>query len=73
VPPPAGRFSHVARIEFDGGAVPRTTRAFHEDRRRDRALAARGIHVVRATEPDLAKGASLARELKEILAVRRHR
>jgi hypothetical protein len=33
----------------------------------------RGIHVVGATEPDLAKGASLARELKEILAVRRHR
>ncbi len=60
-------------LEFDGGAVHRTTRAFHEDRRRDRALAAQGIHVVRATGPDLADGASLARELEQILAVRRHR
>jgi very-short-patch-repair endonuclease len=57
-------------LEFDGGAVHRTTRAFHEDRRRDRALAARGIHVVRATGPDLTNAASLARELKQILAVR---
>jgi very-short-patch-repair endonuclease len=60
-------------LEFDGGAVHRTTRAFHEDRRRDRALAARGIHVVRATGPDLASGARLARELEKILAVRRPR
>jgi very-short-patch-repair endonuclease len=39
-------------LEFDGRAVHRTTRAFYEDRRRDRALAARGIHVVRATAKD---------------------
>jgi very-short-patch-repair endonuclease len=60
-------------LEFDGGAVHRTTRAFHEDRRRDRALAARGIHVVRATGPDLRDGARLARDLEQILAVRRDR
>jgi very-short-patch-repair endonuclease len=60
-------------LEFDGGAVHRTTRAFHEDRRRDRALAARGIQVVRATGLDLTSGARLARELKNILAVRRPR
>jgi very-short-patch-repair endonuclease len=60
-------------LEFDGGAVHRTTRAFHEDRRRDRALAARGIHVVRATAPDLTSGAALARQLEQILAVRHHR
>jgi very-short-patch-repair endonuclease len=56
-------------LEFDGG-VHRTTRAFHEDRRRDRALAARGIQVVRATSPDLD---ALADELRTILAVRRSR
>ena len=53
-------------LEFDGEAVHRTTRAFHEDRRRDRVLAARGIQVIRATSPDV-------EELAEILAVRRPR
>jgi very-short-patch-repair endonuclease len=58
-------------LEFDGEAVHRTTRAFHEDRARDRSLAAQGIHVVRATRRDEAP--ALAKELKDILAVRRHR
>jgi hypothetical protein len=55
-------------LEFDGGDVHRTTRAFYEDRKRDRALAARGIHVVRATDRD--DPSALARELKAILSVR---
>jgi very-short-patch-repair endonuclease len=54
-------------LEFDGG-VHRTTRSFYEDRQRDRSLAARGIHVVRATDRDDA--ARLAQELKAILSVR---
>jgi very-short-patch-repair endonuclease len=58
-------------LEFDGEAVHRTTRAFHADRARDRALAARGIHVVRATPRDVPS--ALARELAAILAVRHHR
>jgi very-short-patch-repair endonuclease len=61
-------------LEFDGEAVHRTTRAFHEDRARDRALAVKGIHVVRATWRDLTSNeAALAREVLAILAVRRHR
>jgi very-short-patch-repair endonuclease len=55
-------------LEFDGTAVHRTTRAFYEDRKRDRALAARGIHVVRATDRD--EPAELAGELRQILSVR---
>ncbi len=58
-------------LEFDGGAVHRTTKAFYEDRKRDRFLAAQGIHVVRATDRD--EPSALAAELKQILAVRRHR
>jgi very-short-patch-repair endonuclease len=58
-------------LEFDGGAVHRTTKAFYEDRKRDRALAVQGIHVVRATDRD--EPASLAQELKAILSVRRPR
>ena len=58
-------------LEFDGGAVHRTTKAFYEDRKRDRSLAAQGIHVVRATDRD--EPSALAAELKQILAVRRHR
>jgi very-short-patch-repair endonuclease len=54
-------------LEFDG-AVHRTTRAFHDDRERDRALAANGIHVVRATDRD--EAATLADELRAILSVR---
>ena len=55
-------------LEFDGGAVHRTTRAFYEDRKRDRALAVKGIHVVRATDRD--EPAALAGELRAILSVR---
>ena len=55
-------------LEFDGGAVHRTTKAFHEDRKRDRALAARGIHVVRATAKD--EPPELAEELRIILSIR---
>lgn len=54
-------------LEFDG-AVHRTTRAFYDDRKRDRALAANGIHVVRATDRD--EAATLADELRAILSVR---
>jgi very-short-patch-repair endonuclease len=61
-------------LEVDGEAFHRTTRGFHEDRRRDRALAAQGIHVVRATWRDLTEGeADLALELRRIWAVRRRR
>jgi very-short-patch-repair endonuclease len=55
-------------LEFDGSAVHRTTKAFYEDRQRDRALAAQGIHVVRATDRD--DPATLARELNTILSIR---
>jgi very-short-patch-repair endonuclease len=58
-------------LEFDGGAVHRTTRAFYEDRKRDRALAAQGIHVVRATDRD--EPAALAAELRAIISVRTRR
>jgi very-short-patch-repair endonuclease len=54
-------------LEFDGD-VHRTTRAFYEDRKRDRALAAQGIHVVRATDRD--DPATLAEELNTILSIR---
>jgi very-short-patch-repair endonuclease len=57
-------------LEFDG-AVHRTTKAFYEDRKRDRALAAQGIHVVRATDRD--EPAALAEELKAIMSVRTRR
>jgi very-short-patch-repair endonuclease len=58
-------------LEFDGGAVHRTTRAFHEDRKRDRALAVKGIHVVRATDRD--DPSVLAKELHAILSIRTRR
>jgi very-short-patch-repair endonuclease len=57
-------------VEFDGRAVHRTTRAFHDDRRRDRALAACGIQVVRVTERDLDDEATLAGELQQIRGLR---
>lgn len=43
-------------VEIDGQAVHRTTQAFHEDRRRDRMLAAQGFLVVREREPTGAAG-----------------
>jgi very-short-patch-repair endonuclease len=57
-------------LEFDGAAVHRTRRAFHADRRRDRALAVHGIHVIRATWRDLEEEEALAREIALILARR---
>jgi hypothetical protein len=57
-------------IELDGEAFHRTSRAFHEDRRRDRHLAARGIQVNRVTWPDLQDGTRLAAELRAIRAQR---
>jgi very-short-patch-repair endonuclease len=55
-------------LEFDGGAVHQTTKAFYEDRKRDRALAAKGIHVVRATGRD--EPEELAKQLLSILSIR---
>lgn len=54
-------------IEVDGRAFHRTRRAFHEDRRRDRRLAAAGIQVARVAWRDLTRGAAdLAAELDAI-------
>jgi very-short-patch-repair endonuclease len=58
-------------LEFDGAATHLTRRAFRADRARDRALAAMGVHVVRATWHDL--GRTLARELAAILVARGRR
>jgi very-short-patch-repair endonuclease len=55
-------------LEFDGAAVHRTTKAFYEDRERDRFLAAQDIEVVRATDRD--EPSALAAELKQIMSVR---
>jgi Protein of unknown function (DUF559) len=57
-------------VEIDGRAVHGTTRAFHEDRRRDRALATKGFQVVRVTEHDLDDEAALAAEMKALRARR---
>ena len=57
-------------IEFDSHAFHRTTRAFHEDRRRDRRLATLGIQVSRVTWPDLQEPARLAAELRAIRSER---
>jgi hypothetical protein len=45
-------------------------KAFHEDRRRDRRLAALGIQVIRVTWPDLQEAARLSAELKVIRSER---
>jgi hypothetical protein len=55
-------------VEIDGAEAHHTRRAFHEDRARDRALAAESIHVVRVTWPDLDDEARLAAELRAIRA-----
>jgi very-short-patch-repair endonuclease len=58
-------------LEFDGADTHLTRRAFHEDRARDRALATRGIQVVRATWRDATRDeADLARELAAIISRR---
>jgi very-short-patch-repair endonuclease len=55
-------------VEVDGGETHHTRRAFHEDRARDRRLAAQGIRVVRVTSRDLHDHARLAGELRAIRA-----
>jgi hypothetical protein len=58
-------------IEVDGARYHRTRRAFHEDRRRDRRLAAEGIQVARVPWLDLTeRAADLVGELE---AMRRQR
>jgi predicted transcriptional regulator of viral defense system/very-short-patch-repair endonuclease len=57
-------------VEIDGSAFHRGTRAFHEDRRRDRALLAAGIHTARVTWDDLRTPACLAAQLQAIRARR---
>jgi very-short-patch-repair endonuclease len=52
-------------LEVDGAATHHTRRAFHEDRRRDRALAARGVQSLRVTTPDL--GRDLMEQVRAIL------
>jgi very-short-patch-repair endonuclease len=58
-------------IEVDGARFHRTRRAFHEDRRRDRRLAATGIQVARVAWMDLTNGA--ADVAAELSAIRRQR
>jgi very-short-patch-repair endonuclease len=55
-------------LEFDGAETHYTRHAFHQDRRRDRALAVEGIQTLRVTWPDLDQG--LAQQLREILSQR---
>ena len=43
-------------LEFDGAETHQTRFAFHEDRRRDRALAVEGIQTLRVTWPDVEQG-----------------
>ena len=58
-------------VEVDGAAAHHTRRAFHADRRRDRVLAAHGIHVLRITWRDLTREPrALAEQLAAILARR---
>jgi very-short-patch-repair endonuclease len=52
-------------LEFDGAETHQTRFAFHDDRRRDRALAAEGVQAVRVTWPDLRD--ELAEQLRAIL------
>jgi len=52
-------------LEFDGAETHLTRHAFHEDRRRDRALAVEGVQTLRVTWPDL--GGVLAGHVRKIL------
>jgi very-short-patch-repair endonuclease len=59
-------------VEIDGAAVHYTRRAFHEDRRRDRRLAALGIQVLRVPWLDLCgEPGRVAADLLAALASRR--
>jgi very-short-patch-repair endonuclease len=55
-------------LEFDGAETHQTRFAFHDDRRRDRALAAEGVQTLRVTWPDL--DATLAEQVRTILSQR---
>jgi very-short-patch-repair endonuclease len=55
-------------LEFDGAETHQTRFAFHEDRRRDRALAAEGVQTVRVTWLDLDGG--LMQQVRKILSRR---
>jgi very-short-patch-repair endonuclease len=55
-------------VEIDGAETHHTRRAFHEDRARDRRLAAHAIRVVRVTWQDLDHEERLAAELRAIRA-----
>jgi very-short-patch-repair endonuclease len=55
-------------LEFDGAETHYTRHAFHQDRRRDRALAVEGIQTLRVTWPDL--DTALADQVWEILRQR---
>ena len=62
---------HRLAVEVDGAATHHTRRAFEEDRRRDRRLAARGIQVLRVTWRDLHHDESaVAAQLAAVLAAR---
>jgi very-short-patch-repair endonuclease len=52
-------------VEVDGAETHATRTAFHRDRRRDRALAAQGVQVLRVTWPDLEE--KLVDQLRAIL------
>jgi very-short-patch-repair endonuclease len=53
-------------IETDGAATHHTRQAFYGDRKRDRALAARGIRVARLTAPDFEDEPALVAEIEAI-------
>jgi very-short-patch-repair endonuclease len=59
-------------VEVDGAAAHHTRRGFHEDRRRDRTLAAKGIQVVRVPWLDLCGDtARVVSDVREAIRVRR--
>ena len=57
-------------VELDGPGTHYTIYAYHEDRRRDRALAPHHIQVLRITPLDLENEQALAQELRRILAAK---
>ena len=63
--------AHRLAVEVDGEATHQTRKAFEEDRRGDRRLAARGIQVLRVTWRDLcADSAGVAAEVDAVLTAR---